>query len=211
MKRGARFGGHYWLRLGDMANLAMFAMRNNVAFKLWPPKARLYLFESLFLRGMKAHGLTVVIQRYYHLSHGVSVSTTIHPICALPSCWNGKTIDYLHVVGIQVLVIKKTAADEEILASVRRYVGLLLRTIERLGVFESSIDLLVSLLVVVVPDLASLNDVVPLFHLALESGNLLQFESSFSEVNTPKCVKRGGFILAGVQPSGELRYFHLVA
>ena len=111
MKRGARFGGHYWLRLGDVANLAMFAMCDNVAFKLWPPKARLYLFESLFLRGMKAHGLTVVIQRYYHFSHGMGISTTIHPIRTLPSSWNSETVDHFHVVSVQVLVIKKTATD----------------------------------------------------------------------------------------------------
>ena len=126
MKRGARFGGHYWFRLGDMANLAMFAMRNNVAFKLWPPKARLYLFESLFLRGMKAHGLTVVIQRYYHLSHGVGVPTTIHPIRALASRWNGKTINYFHVISVQVLMVEKTTTDQEILEPVRRYAGFLL-------------------------------------------------------------------------------------
>ena len=41
------------------------------------------------------------------------IPTPIHPIDALPSCWDCETIDHFHVVGIQVLVVKETAADEE--------------------------------------------------------------------------------------------------
>ena len=111
MKRSARFGSHDWLWLRNVANLAMLAVRDNVALKLWPPKASFYLFESFFLRGVETHGLTVVIQRYYHLSHGVSVSTTIHPIRALTSCWDSKTVNHFHVIGVQVLMVKKSAAD----------------------------------------------------------------------------------------------------